>query len=269
MRLLPSITLLLPVLAAAQDVSRPLGRASSRVTRAALDSVTERGTAMAEYDAASWHSSDAVIALRPPNDVVNMTVARRLPDRRWEAVFGVFDRASETFRVSYRAQQRAAGDTAFTVEKLASPVLEGGYFLRAARALSIAREAFGQPTRPYNAMVLPIASGGWYVYFVPAQVRAGYYPLGGDVRFRLDADARSIVERRQMHATILESGPTPPPVSGASLVASYHTAVLADMVEDSDVFHVLVRRPSRPEHVRSASFTFVIDPSGRIVAYEL
>lgn len=268
-----AFALLLPVItrAQAQPPQRALSldRPSTRVSRATLDSVTERGRFMAAYDAVAWHATDAVLALKPADGTVNMYLARPLADGRWEAVFGRYDGVSDTFLVGWRAQQRAVGDTIYTVNALATAAPEQGYFLRAARALDRARSTLGQPQRPYNAVVMPIASGGWYVYFVPAQVRAGYYPLGGDTRFRMDAEGRTILERRQMHNTIVELGPPGPPPPGATeWVAMSHTAVVADMVEDSDVFHVLVRKPARPEWVQSASFLFVIDVRGRIEAYE-
>jgi hypothetical protein len=60
------------------------------------------------------------------------------------------------------------------------------------------------------------------------------------------ADGGSIVEKRQMHNTILE------PNIGQPAAASYHTHVVSNLPEDSDVFHVLTRRPSIPEIVGGA-----------------
>jgi hypothetical protein len=47
-------------------------------------------------------------------------------------------------------------------------------------------------------------------------------------------------------------------------VAAVHTHVLDDTPEDSDVFHVLTRKPSVPEMVIAKQFVFQVDPEGSI-----
>ncbi|MCP9495997.1 MAG: hypothetical protein MSG64_16235 [Pyrinomonadaceae bacterium MAG19_C2-C3] len=72
--------------------------------------------------------------------------------------------------------------------------------------------------------------------------------LGGDVRYLISKDGTTIVERRQLHNTIIEFR-KPPQIEAAKI--SFHTAVLDDVPEDTDVFHVLVRTPRVPELVAS------------------
>lgn len=52
----------------------------------------------------------------------------------------------------------------------------------------------------------------------------------------------------------------PAPIPTGIRVAStrYHTAVLDDIPEDTDVFHVLTRRPSVPEYVMTDAFLYAI-----------
>jgi hypothetical protein len=97
--------------------------------------------------------------------------------------------------------------------------------------------------RPYNAYAIPSETGQLYVYLLPAQTENGVYPLGGDVRYTFTADGTSLVEKRQMHKSILEFATKKDTVSG------YHTHVLSLTPEDSDVFYVLTRKPSIPEYV--------------------
>src|SRR5439155_24775462 len=52
---------------------------------------------------------------------------------------------------------------------------------------------------PYNVAVLPARAEQLYVYLYPAQTGARLYPLGGDVRYLVDADGTKLLEKRQMH----------------------------------------------------------------------
>jgi len=54
-----------------------------------------------------------------------------------------------------------------------------------------------------------------YVYFYPAQTKAGTYPLGGDARFLVSEDGMKILAKRQMHKTVLDVAP----VTGKKMVA--------------------------------------------------
>jgi hypothetical protein len=45
-------------------------------------------------------------------------------------------------------------------------------------------------------------------------------------------------------------------------VAGVHTHVLADTPEDTDVFHVLARKPAVPEMILTKRYVFQVDPDG-------
>lgn len=101
-----------------------------------------------------------------------------------------------------------------------------------------------------------------YVYLYPAQVKAGVYPLGTDVRYLLSPDETKIIEKRQMHKTILEYAA--PADRSESVAGGYHTHVLSDVPEDTDVLLVLTRQPPVPETVGAGDYIFTIATDGKI-----
>lgn len=99
---------------------------------------------------------------------------------------------------------------------------------------------------------------------VPAQTKTGIYPLGGDVRYLITADGNAIVEKRQLHKTILENDPSSAS-KGSTPVAGFHTHVLSDVPEDTDVFYVLTRQPAQPEYIGTMNKKlYVISVDGTI-----
>ena len=234
--------------------------------RPELDAITARGRALAEYDRAAWHATDAVLALRPDQNLVRGYLARRRSDGLWEVSFGRLDAGAHEFLIAYRAVQRSPGDTSYMATVVSPREGDADYYARAARALDVARGAFGAANRPYNAMVIPAGEGGdWFVYIVPAPTQPGVYPLGGDARYRVSHDGRTLIAQRRLHNTVLEY--TGRQRQGAQAVAGSHTAVLDDRPEDTDVFHVLSREPKLPEYIVSKSYFFRVDLDGRITAY--
>lgn len=263
--------LLLACLASAVSAQEPPWKSadhvSTRIPRAELDSISARGREIAGYDAAAWHGTDAVLALHPVEGRVRIYLARRRADGVWEVVFGRPSANTDTFYVAYRAVQARPESEAFLASVVEPIEVDTGYFVRAARAAVVAEQEMGRASRPYNRVVLPLPdSSGWHVYLMPAPTRAGYWPLGADVRYRISSDGRQVLERRRLHNTVIEYGP--PQRQGARLEAGYHTAVLDDRPEDTDVFLVLSRRPQVPEYVVSRSFYFRIDIDGQITAYD-
>jgi hypothetical protein len=196
----------------------------------------------AEYDVASWHATDEVVALKPAQGVVGRYMARK-SDGRWIVVFGRFNEAKDAFLIVYEATQGSSLKE-FGVKTYDPPQNDTGFFYPAAKGIQVSLENAHLEKRPYNTYVLPLDSGQFYVYVLPAQTTADVYPLGGDTRFLLSADGSKIIETRQLHRTILENTPS----SDIKPVAGYHTHVLTDEPEDTDVFHVL--RQSPPAGIR-------------------
>ncbi|HLQ21861.1 MAG TPA: hypothetical protein VK132_01575 [Gemmatimonadales bacterium] len=260
--------LLIAAPAVAQEPPWSVRHLSSRIPREELDAISARGREIAGYDAAAWHGTDVVRALNPPTSAVRGYVARRGADGLWEVVFGRQSANADTFYIAYRATQRAAGETTYVAATFTLPEADTDYFARAARAINLAAHAFGRVTRPYNAVALPIdGSEDWFVYLVPAPTRLGVWPLGADARYRVAADGRTVLEKRRLHNAVIEYGP-PPERPGEELKSGWHTALLADRPEDTDVFLVLTRRPRVPEYIVSETFYFRIDADGHITAYD-
>jgi hypothetical protein len=235
--------------------------------RPELDAITARGRLLAEYDQAAWYATDAVLALQPDQNAVRGYLARRRADGLWEVVFGRLDASRESFLIAYRAVQRGTGAASYAATALSPREGDADWYARAARALDVARAAFGSASRPYNAMVVPASGeGDLFVYLVPAPTRPGVYPLGADVRYHVTSDGRTMIGQRRLHNTVLEYSALPPK-EGRAPVAKYHTAVLDDRPEDTDVFHVLSREPKVPEFIASRLYYFQVDLDGTITAY--
>jgi len=225
-------------------------------TEAELAQITERGRNLAAYDVAAWYGTDAVLALKPAEGSVVRYIAKQTGDR-WTVAFGRLNEARDKFLIAYEATQGSTPKE-FKASSLGPPREDTAFFLFAARAIDTALADFKGEARPYNVAVLPAPSDRLYVYVVPAQTQNGVYPLGGDARYLISGDGLKLIEKRQMHKAIIE-------FSGASNAeAGYHTAVLDEIPEDTDVFHVLARRPSLPEWIATKSFVYQIQIDGSI-----
>lgn len=213
-----------------------------------LAEITARGRMLAEYDQAAWHATDAVMATHPTGDGSNRFICRK-EEKAWTCVFGHLD--TDKFIVEYEAVQ-TAGHEEFQVKHQEPPADDTGFYFTGVKAMMIAGKDFLMTAekRPYNPAILPAPSGQFYVYMVPAQIKNRVFPLGGDARYLVAADGNSIIEKRQLHKTIIEDASQVP--NGGKLAAGFHTHVLTDVPEDTDVFYVLSRKPLVPEMIGMA-----------------
>lgn len=224
-----------------------------------LAQITARGRILADYDTASWHATDAVLALKPAEGAVGRYIARKT-DAGWVVVFGRFNETRDAFLIVYEATQGSSPQQ-FTVKTYDPPQKDTGFFYVAARAIEISLQSFHLEKRPYNTYVLPLDSGQLYVYILPAQTTADVYPLGGDVRYLISADGSTVIETRQLHKSILEIKNSDKLVK---IEGGYHTHVLSDVPEDTDVFHVLRKKPLVPEFVGTKSGIYIVQIDGTI-----
>ena len=211
-----------------------------------MPDVTARGRALYEYDQAAWHATDAVQATHPPAQAGQRYIARKT-DAGWSVAFGHLNDKRDVFLVAYEATQGATLQE-FAVKKLDPPQADTSFCLAAAKAIDTALHDFQGEKRPYNVAVLSAPPNQLYVYVMPAQTKAGIYPLGGDARYLMSSDGGTIVDKRQLHKSIIEISPSEIP-KGATPSGGIHTHVLSDVPEDTDVFHVLTRQPSQPEFI--------------------
>ena len=228
-------------------------------TPAELAEITARGRQLVEYDTAAWHATDAVVALSPPEGSVARYIARKT-DAGWVVAFGRFNEKRDKFLVAYEATQ-GASPTEFKVRKHEPPKETADFYLFAAKAIELALADFKGENRPYNVAVLPARPDGLYVYVVPAQTKQGIYPHGGDVRYLISADGSKLVSKRQMHKAIIE---LEAPENAKNVAAGFHTAVMDDIPEDTDVFYVLSRKPSAPEWIGTRKYVYKIEVDGAI-----
>jgi hypothetical protein len=231
-----------------------------------LAAISERGRLLAQYDFVAWYTTDSVMARRPAAGAIETYVAHREPSGRWAIAFGRMNGARDTLWIAYEARQREANPESFDVTAFPTPRADTGYYLRAARAVEVAKSDFVPMQHSYNAAVLERAGGGLWVYFIPAQTRLDVFPLGADVRYQMSADGRSIIVKRPLHRAVIEFSGARAANGGAGnrLTAATHTAILDDIPEDTDVFHVLVRRPQVPEYIVTDAFVYSISVDGNI-----
>ncbi|HEX4996972.1 MAG TPA: hypothetical protein VFY29_02035 [Terriglobia bacterium] len=244
-------------------VAAPTASAKMRskpASESELAEIAARGRQLAEYDSASWHGTDAVLALKPDVARLGRYVARMVGGQ-WTVVFGRFSEKKDVFLISYEATQINGGSDYKAVSH-DPPRPDTGYYLFAARAADKAFQEFRPKDRQYNVAVLPAPKDRFYVYLMPAQTRTGVYPIGADVRYLISTDGLKIVETRRLHNSIVEFT-----TSGSRLSVlqfTTRTAVLDNIPEDTDVFHVLARQPAVPELLITPKYVYLISQDGDV-----
>lgn len=235
------------------------GQATAPPTDEDLAEITDRGRLLYEYDQAAWHASDAVQMANPKNVEGQRYIAKK-ENGKWTVVFGKLNEDHSRFGIAYEAGEQATLRQ-FAVRQEQTDRQDEGFFLYAARAIEVAMNDFGATSRPYNIAVLAAPAEQLYVYLYPAQTKARVYPLGSDTRYLVNLDGTKILEKRRMHKTIIENQPAK---QMKKVVAGYHTHVLSDLPEDTDVFHVLTQDPPVPEFIATAHFVYRVNTDGAI-----
>jgi len=222
-----------------------------------LDGVTERGRALYAYDQAAWHATDAFLDLHPDTEGLAHYICSRTPTG-WMVTFPKWNEMHDRLLVTYEATETEPGK--YVARKLDHPWEASEAILVKERALELAIADFQHPNRPYNTAILPAPGGNLYVYLYPGQTKATIWPIGGDVRYTISADGKQILEKRQLHKTILDMEYKP----GSNVVAGIHGHVLSDVPEDTDVMYVLNRRPLIPEYIGTEKRTYIVNTDGTI-----
>ncbi len=229
-----------------------------------LAAITERGRALEDYDQAAWHATDAVQIANPKTAQGQHYLANR-ENGRWIVVFGALNPTRSKFLISYEAAE-SGKPKQFDAKHNDPPREDTAYYLFAARALELALADFGPASRPYNVAVLPAKTSdtggreGLFVYLYPGQTRVGVYPLGGDARYLISADGSTILARRFLHKSVIANRPP----KGRKVEGGFHTHVLSDVPEDTDVLHVLQQDPPVPEFISTDHFLYEIAADGSI-----
>jgi hypothetical protein len=237
-----------------------LAEKTAPLSKEQLGEISARGRMLAEYDDAAGHATDTIMATHPKQDSDTRFVCRKA-DAAWTCVFGHL--TADKLLIDYEALQGASAKE-FQVKHHEPPMEDTGFFFAAVKAMMTAGNDFQKTAekRPYNPTVLPTASEQFYVYMVPAQTKRGVYPLGGDARYLVSADGNTILEKRQLHKSILETNQQVP--SGTKFAGGWHNHVITETPEDTDVFFVLTRRPLTPESVGAGKHVYFIETDGTI-----
>lgn len=225
-----------------------------------LAAISARGKALAEYDEAAWHASDAAASIFQSMTTKGLYVADKAKGK-WVVYFGKFNSdARDQFLVLVEATQKK--DVEYTTTRHDTPKVETGRVLDLARAAATCRDQFKGENRPYNIAVLPGEKNKWWVYVLPAQTTTGIFPIGGDVRYTVSPDGKTILDTHPMHVVVQEFKGAPlQPTAPAMLV---RTAVLDDAPEDSDVFFAMSFKPSTPHLIITRNFVYQVAPTGQI-----
>jgi hypothetical protein len=226
-----------------------------------LAAITARGRALAEYEISAAKASNALIASHPPIGSFSRYVGQKV-NSEWLVAFGEMNAARDAFTVTYQvAVGKKAGEV--SVKKVALPREDRGFYFLAARAIDTALHDFRAQGHAFNAAVVPAEAGQFFVYEVPLQTADGVFYMGGDVRYLISADGEKIVEKRQLHNTVMA---TQNPKAPGTVVAGFHTHTLSNLPEDTDVFYVLTRKPPRQEIIEMPDKrVYEIETDGTIV----
>jgi hypothetical protein len=237
-----------------------LAEKSAPLSKEQLAEISTRGRMLAEYDEAAEYATAAVMATHPKQGNDTRFVCRKA-DAMWTCVFGRL--TADKLLIDYEALQGASAKE-FQVKRHEPPMEDTGFFFAAVKAMMTAGNDFQKTAerRPYNPTVLPASSGQFYVYMIPAQTKKGIYPLGGDARYLVSTDGSTIVEKRQLHKSILETNQQVP--AGTKFAGGVHTHVITETPEDTDVFYVLTRKPLVPESVGAGKHVYFIETDGTI-----
>jgi hypothetical protein len=121
-----SACLILVMLVAALD-----GKASVKPSVKELAAITARGQMLAEYDAAAWQATDAVMATHPKSAPSGRYIARQT-EAGWVVAFGRLNGTEDRFLVGFEATQEG---TRFLVKSFDPEREDVGWNLAAAKGM--------------------------------------------------------------------------------------------------------------------------------------
>jgi hypothetical protein len=228
-----SLTLASVICATAQNDGH---RREKPADQAELNAIAARGRAIAAYDSAAWQATDLVESLHPPEGAIKMYLGRQTEDG-WVIGFGKLNDTATRFLLAYEVPP-AAGPAKPSVIVHEPAVSDDGFWLMEAVGVDTVRKQL-KVSRPYNIAALPAwieGHGHWWIYAYPAQTVTGTYPAGGDTRYTVSADGKTLEETHPMHASILEYDLG----GGKKDLEIFRTAFLDDAPEDTDVANVIM-----------------------------
>ena len=219
-----------------------------------LAAISARGQALFAYDQAAARGTDALFALKPDPKGLAHYICEKTPSG-WTILVPRWNQSHDQLEVVYEARETKGK---FVPRKLDQPAPADSHLVAMERALELATADFPAPQRRYNMAVLPAPDAKIYVYLYPGQTRENVWPLGGDVRYTISPDGKTILEKRKLHNSLRDYS------IRDNQTAGYHLHDVTDVPEDTDVFFVLNRKPSMPEIIGTSKTLFTIQKDGRI-----
>lgn len=226
-------------------------------TKKELKEISSRGKSLAEYDAVIWQASDALSKAKPDKTKIKQYIAKKV-NKLWHVAFG--ELKNNEFYIYAKAIQDKKNVDKFHV-KIKEEV-DNKDFINEVHAFETAYNTFAKVNkidRPFNILIIPAQNNEILVYIVPAALKKDVYPLGGDYRYLISADGKTLKEEKQLHRGILE-------VSGKGKKFTRSFTILGNQPVDTDVYHVIIRKPRIPHFIMALNkeWVYKIDESGNI-----
>lgn len=228
----------------------------------AMQSAELEGQRIAEYHFAVERATNALMKSRPEQHRISLYIAREESDG-WHVYFGSVNVAISEFRVAYEAVQVRRGDSAFVISQFDESREIDAELNGAAMALIRSLDAFEPRWERYATYVWRDAAGRWVSYFLPGQTSSGRWPIGGDMRVVVDANAEEVLSATTFHEELVVVEP-----SFEEAVATHHRHLAGEAPAPTDFAYVLISPQLAPMLLVSASFSCQVNREGRLVNCE-
>lgn len=225
-----------------------------------LDQISMRGRDLFEYEKVSIVGTDALLAkIKPPPDKFDYYVAARSSDG-WRLYFGKLNTSKSEFAIWYEVNLTGGAPQVSLYDQ---PKVDTGGICARARAVAVCLPLSRRTGATMNYAVLPESADKYFVYVYPGTNKPGTYLLGGDVRYLVSGTDGKILVTKQLHRGVTEY-PSQDLPKGSEPVSGMHSAIMDDVPEDTDVLHVLLRRPQLPEYVLTEHWLYQVNEDGSI-----
>lgn len=232
--------------------------------RAALAEVQRLGHLLFAYDRSAVVATAAMAELFEGDIELNETDLQAyvaVPRTTgWSVGFGRLADDGEAFLLSAEVTLDRYLNVA-NVEVLPEARVTRSAYLDGALAIMAAIERYDFEDRPYNFSVIPVGNGDLYVYFMPAQTQPGYFPLGGDTRFRFNPNTREITDEVRLHSGFQQLASE---IDGELVEGTLSVELKRTIPAETAVRLAMSRYPQIPHYVVAGEWVFAISPRGTI-----
>jgi hypothetical protein len=231
---------------------------------AALAEVQLRGQLLFYYDQAATRASLALLRLSQEHQIPHESAVQGYVVIPGENGLRVgFGRATAERDAFLLAVEVELDDELDVIQIFVADELEPGdpAYLERFLAVEAAIDRFEFRDWPYNFIVIPADEDELFAYILPSPIDPGFYPLGGDARYRFDPRTRSITDETILHPNIQMMASV---VDGEPARATLSVALDQELPVETDVYLALSRQAAIPHYVMASDWAFRIDPDGTI-----